>query len=352
MGTAATQALTQQKLQGDIRAQAVAHSMDNIARLQDKDQAVQYLTAAYADPRLGPIYQQAGPLQQIIGQIPDDPAQFNSWKTLNLSTGKTWMEQNAPKPQSIGSGGLRLGSGEIIPPAARPNAPLLPSQKVRTKVAGENQVQEELQDDGTWKEIGRGPRFAKSVGTTVQMPTPPVVQTDKQGNVRLYDRSGNLIKDLGRVGKPSGTFEKTQAAQQKLSRDLTSAISELERATVDGGLIDKSTGSGIGAGVDWAARGFGAATPGAIAVGALAPIYDLVLKMVPRFEGPQSDKDTASYKEASGNLANPNIPNVQKKAAAKEILRLMKARKAQFISKDMEGTEVDASTGPRFLGFE
>ena len=122
---------------------------------------------------------------------------------------------------------------------------------------------------------------------------------------------------------------------------MDEAITELEKATADGGLIDKSTGSGIGAGVDWTASLFGKATPGSIAVGAMKPIFDLVLKMVPRFEGPQSDKDTQTYKEAAGELANPNVPNERKKIAGKEILRLMKARKGEFISKDVEGTELD-----------
>jgi ribonuclease Y len=52
--------------------------------------------------------------------------------------------------------------------------------------------------------------------------------------------------------------------------------------------------------------------------------------MVPRFEGPQSDKDTQSYKEAAGQLANPNLPTKIRQEAGKEILRLMKERKNQF----------------------
>ena len=40
---------------------------------------------------------------------------------------------------------------------------------------------------------------------------------------------------------------------------------------------------------------------------------------VPRFEGPQSDRDTATYREAAGNLANPNIPVETRIAAFKTI---------------------------------
>ena len=171
----------------------------------------------------------------------------------------------------------------------------------------------------------------------------PFVITDAAGGTKLVDVEGRVIKDLGGVGRPTATHEKTVAARRKLTSDLDQSIKELEKATADGGLIDKSTGSGIGAGVDWTAGLFGRATEGSIAVGAMKPVADLVLKLVPRFEGPQSDKDTASYREAAGDLANPNMPNERKKMAGREILRLMKARRNQFISKDMEGTEADAS---------
>lgn len=175
----------------------------------------------------------------------------------------------------------------------------------------------------------------------LRQPAAPIQVTDAAGNVKLVDQRGNLIRDLGAVGKPSAGFEKAGLAKKKMGGDLDTAISELEKATAEGGLIDKSTGSGAGALVDMAAGFIGKATPGSIAVGQMKPIFDLVLKMVPRFEGPQSDKDTASYKEAAGELANPNAPNERKKAAGKEILRLMKARKGQFIDKAVEGTEAD-----------
>jgi hypothetical protein len=141
-------------------------------------------------------------------------------------------------------------------------------------------------------------------------------------------------------GKPSAFAEKTTAQRKQLSIDLDRAITELTAATKDKGLIDQSTGSGLGRGVDIGAGFFGQAMPGAIAAGKLAPIADMVLKMVPRFEGPQSDKDTRSYKEAAGQLADSSLPNAIRKQAGLEIVRLMKARKNEFVTADMaaEGT--------------
>lgn len=159
--------------------------------------------------------------------------------------------------------------------------------------------------------------------------------TDNAGNVTQFNRYGQIIGTPGKIGKPTAQFEKTENLQKQQKRDLDLAIGELEKATKDGGLIDQSTGSGIGRARDVTAGFFGQSTPGAIAIGKLKPIADLALKMVPRFEGPQSDKDTQSYKEAAGQLADPNLPTDIRKAAGREVLRLMKSRKDQFVSEGM-----------------
>lgn len=169
--------------------------------------------------------------------------------------------------------------------------------------------------------------------------------TDAAGNVTQFNRFGEVIGKPGAVGKPSATFEKTAALQKQQGRDLGLAITELESATKDKGLIDQSTGSGIGRLADVSAGFVGQATPGAIAIAKLKPIADMALKMVPRFEGPQSDKDTQSYKEAAGQLADPSLPTDLRKAAGKEVLRLMKARKNQFVNETMANEGIGASGG-------
>jgi hypothetical protein len=161
-------------------------------------------------------------------------------------------------------------------------------------------------------------------------------ETDAAGNVTLVNKFGEVITPTAPVkGKPSATFEKTTAQRKQLGLDLNRAIVELTAATAKNGLINQSTGSGAGRLVDIGAGFFGQATPGAIAGGKIAPIADLVLKMVPRFEGPQSDKDTASYERAAGQLADTTLPNEIRRQAGITVLRLMKDRKNQFVSADM-----------------
>ena len=219
--------------------------------------------------------------------------------------------------------------------------------QVQTRLA---EIQMQLADKALSREqhaelVREGHALQRSIAELARSNVAPTVVTDEAGNTKFYDRQGNLLKDVGNVGKPSATFEKTQAQRKQLATDLDRAISELETATKDGGLIDQSTGSGAGQLVDIAAGFFGEATPGAVAAGSMAPIYDLVLKMVPRFEGPQGVADVKSYQEAAGQLANPAVPNEQKKIAGRTILRLMKERRGQFVSQDMVGTEADAPAG-------
>ena len=167
--------------------------------------------------------------------------------------------------------------------------------------------------------------------------------TDSAGNVTLLDKQGNVIKQLGPVGKPSATFEKTAALQKQHGRDLDMAITEISNAIKPGGILEKSTASGAGKLRDAAGNFIGYATEGSINAASLKPIADLGLKMVPRFEGPQSDKDTASYKEAAGQLANENLPVATRRAAAETVVRLMKARKGQFVNEAMANEGIGAA---------
>ena len=51
---------------------------------------------------------------------------------------------------------------------------------------------------------------------------------------------------------------------------------------------------------------------------------DTLLKAVPRFSGPQSDKDVASYMAAAGKLADAKTPVATRAAAFKTIVDLNK----------------------------
>ena len=178
------------------------------------------------------------------------------------------------------------------------------------------------------------------------------VTTDDQGNVRFFNAQGGEVNPgAGKgAGKPAGAVITARQKAEQLRKDLQSTVGELQRIVKPGGLLDVSTGSGAGALVDRAAEFVGSTTEGAQAISKLKPIADMVLKLVPRFEGPQSDADTKSYRDAAGDLANPSLPREQRKAAAQTILRLFKQRQGQFGTPDAEGNIVTSGAAPSTAG--
>lgn len=159
-----------------------------------------------------------------------------------------------------------------------------------------------------------------------------IIQPSLEGPIGTELPPGEAAKPLKVKQKDGATAEevKKRLADEKRVKDLGLAVSEIERAMTPGGLIDTATGSYLGNLFDTAAAAFTFGTEGAQAIARLAPIADLALKIVPRFEGPQSNYDVQSYKDAAGNLANPNVPASTKRAAAEEIVRLFKKYKDQF----------------------
>jgi len=198
-------------------------------------------------------------------------------------------------------------------------------------------------ESNNFKDLVRAPKdqVAKDDPNT----TAAFREVDNAGNVTFFNKFGLPIVTQKGAGKPSATFEKTKQGKAQLVKDLDQAIVELTDVTKDGGLIDQSTGSGAGRLYDVGAGFFGQAPEGAIAIGKLQPIADIALKMVPRFEGPQSNADTTSYKQAAGQLADPTLPTKIRKEAGKTVLRLMKARKDQFTTVDMATGAAPAATG-------
>ena len=204
------------------------------------------------------------------------------------------------------------------------------------------------------------PPSASTFGNLEQPLAQPPVSTQMTGpaaaalpgpNAMLPPGAAPIIQP--RAGAPEGLGPKAVAAgqeafaretaqtqvkqtqeEEKLAKQLDTAIAEISKVAAPGGLISKSTGSGVGRAVDAAAAYFfGVATSGALAGAQLAPIADLALKMVPRFEGPQSDADRKAYESAAGQIADTSVPTEMRQAAAKEVVRLMQKRRNQFTVK-------------------
>ncbi len=114
-------------------------------------------------------------------------------------------------------------------------------------------------------------------------------------------------------GQPVGTKKDT-----KLVDGSQRALTVLDMAE---GIIKNGdpTGSLAGNLYDTAASAFGVSTAGAKSVAGLQALEGALMMAQPRMEGPQSDKDTALYKQMAGKIGDPNVPNGTKLAAVKVI---------------------------------
>ena len=134
------------------------------------------------------------------------------------------------------------------------------------------------------------------------------VVTDPTLGVQLVNKGTGLMRPaVGPDGKPIPSS--TQAKTAQGSAKVLSSLDEAEK------LIDQSTGSFVGTGVDAAARAFGVGTSGAQANAKLKVIEGQIMMNQPRMEGPQSDKDTMLYRQMAGAIGDPTVPASVKKAA-------------------------------------
>jgi hypothetical protein len=130
----------------------------------------------------------------------------------------------------------------------------------------------------------------------------------------------------GQVAYSKGqATEEGKAAGLATAGDMTAAKNAGKAEAVIGEaarLLPRATGSGGGALIDQAAGFIGLGTEGAQNNARLSILGNQLLMMVPRFEGPQSDKDTETYKQAAGDLSNPAKPISVREAALDTIRTL------------------------------
>jgi len=327
------------KQEREVKAQAAAQKTamfrERLLRAPNPNAVRELVKMQYADPDIGPILSQTGSLEQALAEVPDDPVQFERHRQQEALGMSEWMKSQLPK--TVGNAIYLPSENKFVTP---PEKAAVPTSAAEYALA---------QKDPNFM------RFLQERAAATRPPRPEAAPRTQQ--VTLSDGSLGIVNmDTGAItpatmagapvkGKPSAFAEKTAAQKAQLQKDLATGIRELEDVTKDGGLIDQSTGSGAGRLVDMGARFVGKAMPGDIAIGKLKPIADLPLKLVPRFEGPQSNADTASYKEAAAQLANAELPTKIRKEAGKTVLRLMKERQGQFVTNDMAAEGAPASAG-------
>jgi hypothetical protein len=151
---------------------------------------------------------------------------------------------------------------------------------------------------------------AKSAATVVQETPTGVVVVDKQGKTvtPLMEGGGTQLQ-----GKTSPLTTNTNMKDR-----MTTYIKDAKE------LLPKATGSGIGHRVDTALGEVGASTAGGDASKQLELIGGWMQLNVPRFEGPQSDRDTGTYKTMAAQVGDPTVPISQRLKALETLENLQK----------------------------
>ena len=141
-----------------------------------------------------------------------------------------------------------------------------------------------------------------STGSTGNIPMTPIVNMNG-----ISPKEQRAIK--------TKQLEDTQA-NVKNAYEVFSVVKQIEDT------LPKAHGSGIGNIVGGAYNFVGADNSKNEADAQLKILGSKLLMQVPRFQGPQSDKDVATYKEAAGQIGDPTIPANVRMAALKTIKEL------------------------------
>lgn len=172
-------------------------------------------------------------------------------------------------------------------------------------------------------------------GQTIVTKDGAPVQTDANGQIAITDKAGKpvtlaslqtaqAIEQAGgkaeaeAVGKATGATKAQDVKNQYFANESHGLIKPINDA------IRESTGSGIGTKVDQLAGMIGASPKGAQAIAKLDVLSYSLLANVPRFEGPQSDRDVAIYSKAAGDFANSDKPVATRLAALDAMVTLLK----------------------------
>lgn len=166
----------------------------------------------------------------------------------------------------------------------------------------------------------------------------------------------------------SSTYQYNPALTPKQNREAAAEFNKKLQVNVDNaketfGLL-KSASEILGTGTPSSGRlenivtgtgeFFGVSGPSSQADAQLKILGAKATAKVPRFEGPQSDKDTALYQAAAGDLGNPNVPIQTRLAAVQTMIDLNKKYypNAEWESIDVTGpvTKKNILGGTRGLG--
>jgi len=239
-------------------------------------------------------------------------------------------------PQSLASGGKSL--------VAEANPELATKQMF------------EKQDEGSPVDIMMGDKPVKIMSGSRRVIGPSVPKQDTT-LVQVQLPSGETVYQPRSTAAGMKPPEKAGAAGKITPQSIVKDAQESNALLLQAEKVGKdATGSGLGTARDVTAGFFGVSTEGAQSAAKMKVLGASLTAKVPKMSGPQSDKDVAMYKEAAGNIADPNTPWETKQAAI-ETIREINNRQIGYASEGlaeqttMQPTPTKTKTGATSSGW-
>lgn len=143
-----------------------------------------------------------------------------------------------------------------------------------------------------------------------------IAKDNTDGTTTLVYKPTGETKVVGKIGRESAAITAERLSQDTKVKNAKDGLIEMDNIDA---LLKKATGSGIGAAVDKGYAMFGGSTPGADAARALTASANELASKLDRMPGAVSDADLMFIKGRLGDMGNPEVPNSQRQAAAKQV---------------------------------
>lgn len=152
-------------------------------------------------------------------------------------------------------------------------------------------------------------QFDTEMGLKNTLSSPEYLASVEQNKAKV----GLMAKQNELDATNSASLQKEADIRKRDSTDTINILNEAEKLT------GQATNSYAGKATDEVAAFFGHATDSGKAAAQLKVLGGFAQSKVPKMSGPQSDKDTAMYKEMAASIADPTIPSETKNAAIKTL---------------------------------
>ncbi len=92
----------EREVKSQAAAQKTAMFRDRLLRARNPDSVRELVKMQYADPDLGPVVSQFAPLEQALAEVPNDPAEFQTYLQKETMGMAEWMKSQMPKVTPTG----------------------------------------------------------------------------------------------------------------------------------------------------------------------------------------------------------------------------------------------------------